>query len=393
MLIALVTGIAVTLGTHGSDARSDDLPRSSSDDAPTPAVQRSAADEALAAKDATIVQTVLRLSGIDVNGTPKLRDAVLRHLKTLEGEPEYVALVKSLKVRGVEAELLRLASHFPDSTVGVAAAELLLEFEQTELLVAAIGGKDERQAANVVRALGRVGNERSLELIQPLVTDRRVARTIRTAAVAAVGRNVIGPRFLLERVIAGEIPGDVSFALANALLASPDPKIRAEAAKHVTLPAAAEGVAVPPAADLVKRSGDATRGEQLFMTTATCGKCHKVRGRGKEVGPDLSEIGGKLSQDAMYVSILDPSAGISHNYETYSAILESGNVVTGILVSRTDEHVTLRDAEAIDKTFPMSAVEELIKSDASLMPADLQKTMTARDLVDIVAFLATLKKR
>jgi hypothetical protein len=32
------------------------------------------------------------------------------------------------------------------------------------------------------------------------------------------------------------------------------------------------------------------------------------------------------------------------------------------------------------------------KSEISLMPADLQKTMTVQDLLDVVEYLATLKK-
>ncbi len=103
-----------------------------------------------AAKDATIVQTILRLKGIDVDGTPKLKAAVLRHLKTVEGKPEYVDLIKSLKVRGVEAELLRLAVDKPDSTEGVGAAELLLEYQEAQRIRDVIHGSDEAQAASAV---------------------------------------------------------------------------------------------------------------------------------------------------------------------------------------------------------------------------------------------------
>ena len=345
-----------------------------------------------AAKDATIVQTILRLKGIDVDGTPKLKAAVLRHLKTVEGKPEYVDLIKSLKVRGVEAELLRLAVDKPDSTEGVGAAELLLEYQEAQRIRDVIHGSDEAQAASAVAVLGRVGSSQALQLIQPLVTDPQNSRVVRSAAAMAVGRNLIGQRFLLERVAAGELPQDLNFAVANALFSSPDQDIRRRAAKYLKLPAAAKGVPLPPVAELVKQAGNASRGQQLFKTTGTCIKCHKVRGEGKEVGPDLSEIGSKLSKEAMFVSILDPSAGISHNYESYTAILESGNIVTGIVVSRTDERVTLRNAEAIDKTYQMSEVEELVKNTVSIMPADLQQTMTARDLVDVVEFITTLKK-
>ncbi len=352
-----------------------------------------AADAAQAARDATLVQTVLRLKGIDVNSTPKLRDAVLRHLGTLQGKPEYVELVRKLNVRGVEAELLQLALQRPDRTEGVGAAELLLKFGETDRLRAELRGDDASQAALVAEVLGRVGTQSALELIQPLVTDNDAERTVRTAAAAAVGRNLIGQRFLLERVKKGQLPADVTFAVANALLASPDPRLRAEAAKHLKLPAAAEGVPLPPVAELAARSGDVALGQQLFQTKGTCIKCHKVRGEGKEVGPDLSEIGSKLSKEAMYVAILDPSAGISHNYESFTAVLASGNVVTGLVISRTDEQIVLRNAEAIDKTISLTEVDELIKSPVSIMPADLQKTMTADELVDIVAYLISLKKK
>ncbi|MCH8830947.1 MAG: c-type cytochrome, partial [Planctomycetes bacterium] len=129
-----------------------------------------------------------------------------------------------------------------------------------------------------------------------------------------------------------------------------------------------------------------------FNTTGNCAKCHQVNGLGKQVGPDLSEIGKKLSRRAMYDSILFPSAGISHNYETYIVALESGNTVNGIVVSRTAKSISLKGADAIVRTFKTSDVEFIRKQNVSLMPADLQKTMTADELVDVVAYMMTLKK-
>ena len=80
---------------------------------------------------------------------------------------------------------------------------------------------------------------------------------------------------------------------------------------------------LPPIEELVKRTGDAIEGRILFNTTATCVKCHKVDGIGKDVGPDLTEIGSKLSRHALYESILYPSAGISHNYETWTIVTKA----------------------------------------------------------------------
>ncbi len=92
------------------------------------------------------------------------------------------------------------------------------------------------------------------------------------------------------------------------------------------------------------------------------------------------------------VSILDPNAGISHNYEAWLAVTNDGKTVTGLLVSKTDSEVVLKDAAGIVYTLKLADVDELKKLTTSLMPADLQKLLTPQDLVDVVDFLTTLKK-
>ena len=91
-------------------------------------------------------------------------------------------------------------------------------------------------------------------------------------------------------------------------------------------------------------------------------------------------------------SVLFPSAGISHNYESWVVALADGTVVTGLLISRTPDSVTIRNVEAIDRKMATGDIEELKKQTISLMPADLQKLMTAADLVDVVEYLVTLRK-
>jgi putative heme-binding domain-containing protein len=138
--------------------------------------------------------------------------------------------------------------------------------------------------------------------------------------------------------------------------------------------------------------GNAERGRTVFHKTGECAKCHVVGGEGKEVGPNLSEIGGKLSKPALLESILYPSAGIAHSYETWSAVTADGNVIAGLLVSQTDDAVTLKKEDSLTVTLKPSQIDELVKQKISLMPADLQKTMTTQELVDVVEYLTTLKK-
>ena len=89
--------------------------------------------------------------------------------------------------------------------------------------------------------------------------------------------------------------------------------------------------------------------------------------------------------------MLAPSAAISHNFETWTAVLADGRSITGLSVSQSTEQVVIRAADGIDVTIPRVDVEELVKQPISLMPADLVAALSAEELVDLVAWLETLR--
>lgn len=347
---------------------------------------------AQAAKDRTVVETLLRLKGMDVNASPAWKAAATRHLATLKGTPKFVELAEKLKLKGIEEDLFHIALEDPASTQGAKAALLLAQHGELGRFIAVAQGKDEPKALAAIAALANVATDPAMEALKPFVGAQDLSGPVRNAATRALGKNLHGQKYLLQLAESKSLPEELKFAAADVLLGSSDPAIRTAAAKHVSLPAGANSKPLPPVAELVRMKGDAASGRKLFFSTATCSKCHQVRGEGKQVGPELTEIGSKLTRDAFFVSILDPSAGISHNFESYSAVTTGGLVLNGILVSRTDDSVTLRTAEAIDKEIPTAELEELQKSPVSLMPANLQQNLSAQDLVDIVEFLATLKK-
>lgn len=150
---------------------------------------------------------------------------------------------------------------------------------------------------------------------------------------------------------------------------------------------------MPPISRLITMKGDAKHGGIIFHTSGTCHKCHQVGKLGKELGPALTEIGSKLSRQAMYESILFPSAGISHNYESYTLLLTNGTTVSGLITSETDDSISIKGIDLIVRTFDTDDVEEKVKQKISLMPADLQKVMSVQDTVDVVEYLQTLKKK
>jgi putative heme-binding domain-containing protein len=156
-------------------------------------------------------------------------------------------------------------------------------------------------------------------------------------------------------------------------------------------PQAKGGKKLPPVSELLARTGNPVNGKVLFAGAGTCAKCHIVNGEGKAVGPNLSGIGAKLSREALYESILAPSAAISHSYETFTALLKDGRSFTGLLISQSPEKIVIRGADSIDVILPAGEVEELVKQPVSLMPADLVTALSADELVDLVAWLETLR--
>jgi putative heme-binding domain-containing protein len=343
-------------------------------------------------KDRLKVQTLVRLMQFDLSDKPELKAAVLRHVETLKGTDEYLDLVGKFQLAEAKEELARLMIDKFDSSQGVDAARLLSKFGAKETLAAAIASKDETAAGKAISVVGQVGDAGLNDILLPVMNDVERNVAMRSAALAAIGRNGPGQQMLLDLVKEGKLAKELNFAAANVLLTSADEKIKVEAGKHLMLPATADSKPLPPVAELVKREGDASHGKTLFAGVGTCGKCHKVAGEGKDVGPDLSEIGSKLSKEALYVSILDPSAGINFNYETSTILLADGTVLNGIVVSQTDDEVTVKTAEAIVRKIPRDEIDDMKKQAISLMPQDLQKSLTAENLVDVVEYLTTLKK-
>ena len=343
-------------------------------------------------KDKLVVETLLRLKRYDVSGNEKWKAAVGRHLQTIKGTPPYLDLVKAFGVTDAIPDLLELAISSHAETIGVNAASVLLDFKQSALLLNEINGGDSTRALAIAGALSLSAHPAGYTILKPIVTDASSSRQIRSVAIRGVGTTKQGQQYLVDLLSAEQIPDELLFTTGTVLFGSSDPLIVKSAREFITLPKTANATPVPPVNELIRLKGDAVAGKVVFDNKGTCIKCHQVGETGKEIGPSLSEIGSKLSKEAMFVSILDPSAGVSHNYETYAIALTSGNVLSGILISRSDDEVVVRNAEGIDRVIPVTEIDDIAKTGISLMPADLQKVMTVQELVNVVAYLGQLKK-
>jgi putative heme-binding domain-containing protein len=329
------------------------------------------------------------------------RDEVLndaKHFATFKafldgerGKPRLIDLLERFRVPGYSAELLSLAQSHPQTNLGVRAVKLLFDLGDKSPLEAALKSHDLKTVEETLAALSSAEDPRAAKLLWPIVDDTQRPLDIRRQAIRAVARSRRGADEVLTRAEQGHLDASLREAASASVYASASESIRARAAKAFPLPPAVDARPLPPVRQLLRRRGDARKGEIVFATVGTCAKCHVVNGQGKDVGPNLSEIGAKLSRPAIYESILFPSAGISHNFAAYTVVLTNGNAVSGILVSRTPDSIAIKGIDAITRTYRMSEVEEIKEQSVSLMPADLQKAMTADDLVNVVEYLTTLK--
>jgi putative membrane-bound dehydrogenase-like protein len=339
-------------------------------------------------------EAVNRLPNFDIAKNPEHAKALNKLLDQTRGTEQFVSLVDKFSLADRYPDLLAIADANAESQLGVEAIRVLLSKpQQRPLIKEALNGQDAKLAVNTARALGNSGDGRTVTLLLPIVTGKDHPSELRQEAVKALAKSPKGANELIAMATDKKLDPGLTQATAFALHASANENVKQQAAKLFPLPPSKNDKPLPPLAQLLKTKGDVSRGKVVFNMTGTCAKCHVVNGEGKEVGPNLSEIGSKLSREAMFESILYPSAGISHNYETYVLLLDDGNQVSGILTSQTPEEVSIKGIDAIVRSYKRSQIEEMQKQSISLMPADLQKVMTAEELVDVVEYVSTLKKK
>jgi putative heme-binding domain-containing protein len=139
--------------------------------------------------------------------------------------------------------------------------------------------------------------------------------------------------------------------------------------------------------------GDAARGRALFMDLKgmACVKCHKVKGEGGEVGPDLFGVAAKFNRAQLAESVLYPSRQILDGYKVTRVLTKDGDVKAGRLAADTAEELVLLDAEGRRLSIRKADVDRRQESELSLMPDGLNTGLSLQDFADLIAYLETLK--
>lgn len=338
-----------------------------------------------------VVEALMRLDDFDLKADEKLSAIVRQYVASLKDDPSQLRVIQKLKLGGFADRLVELATLWGASTNSVQALDLAVEQGNLSKLVDMLMAPNpDEKTLSISKALS-LSNRRDVQEVLVKLLESDAAKSIKVDASVGMARAKARHGKLIELAKANKIPVEAKPIIGASLRGSDNEQIRA-AANELFPTLKSSQASLPPMEALVRRNGSVERGKALYTGVATCSQCHVVGNEGKNVGPNLSEIGSKLSKDAMYVSILAPSAGISHNYESYAARTKDDEVIIGLLVSDSPESITIKDAKGIERTLPKNQIEELKKQEKSLMPENLQETMDVQGLVDLVEYLMSLKK-
>lgn len=140
---------------------------------------------------------------------------------------------------------------------------------------------------------------------------------------------------------------------------------------------------------LVRETGNPERGRAVFLDArkSQCVNCHKLEGRGQQVGPDLTRIWDTHTIAKIMESLIDPSKELKEGYAAYTIVTNGGQVYTGLKIAADDKQVVLRDAQGKDIALPRDTIDELEESRNSLMPEGVLAPLSFQEFIDLVAFL------
>ena len=143
------------------------------------------------------------------------------------------------------------------------------------------------------------------------------------------------------------------------------------------------------------RLGDAVRGAKLFFNEkVACATCHALD-YGYQLGPHLTDARSEATHAHLVESILKPSAKIRDGYQSVTVVTADGEVLSGFLVSQTDDEVVLSlpSDKGAKRTVAKDDIDELLPQEQSTMPVGLVGQLEDRQaFLDLARFVFAISE-
>lgn len=131
--------------------------------------------------------------------------------------------------------------------------------------------------------------------------------------------------------------------------------------------------------------GDAAKGRALFFGAARCSQCHMMDGNGGFLGADLSGYGKTHTAAEIRAAILNPGK----TARATTVITHDGANFTGILRNEDNFSLQLQTPDGAFHFFEKSSVKQIERNGAPLMPEDYGRSLSKRDIDNLVTYLIT----
>jgi putative membrane-bound dehydrogenase-like protein len=222
-----------------------------------------------------------------------------------------------------------------------------------------------------------------------ILMDEHASKRDRERAAGRLAADPEGAIILIAIAADDQFPKEFNDVVSERLTRNTDLGVRALASQYFPRHGV-DGAPLPPIKELVAMKGNARDGRTVFFgNTASCFRCHKFDGEGKDVGPDLTSIRTKYQRLELLDNILNPSANIAFGYEPWIVKMKDGQVHSGFILADGQTTVTLKESTGEQRALPKDQIKFRLKQTISVMPDNVALGLSAQQLVDLADFLLT----
>jgi putative membrane-bound dehydrogenase-like protein len=324
-----------------------------------------------------------------VMANPEAYQQLEKVVASMEPDYQYIDLVNRFQVNSQKQRLYSLVKQLKGAGNGMDPAKSLFGLGAKSMLVKGLVSEPDSIRLNILESLRWIGTKESIDLIYKTAFSKGQSAAVRKAATSFIGNTEAGHDILFAALDSKKVPTSLIPAAVEGLGMSWKKSVRERSRKYLTADVMANGKPLPEINELIHMEGSMAKGKAVYKSY--CATCHKIGAEGMDYGPGLSNIGGKLTKEALYSAIIHPNIGISFGYEGYDIELKDGTKLSGIVGSKTETDISLRMVGGSSQNIRTSAIKSMTKLDYSIMPSGLAQSMGTEDLVHLVTYLKTLK--
>jgi putative heme-binding domain-containing protein len=135
--------------------------------------------------------------------------------------------------------------------------------------------------------------------------------------------------------------------------------------------------------------GNAQNGETIYR--ASCASCHRVKGQGGRLGPDLSRVGSARSRETMVKRIRGGIEAMGAGFEPVTLTPTDGPPISGVKKNEDLFSVQIMDSRERIQGYEKDKMKSVENGKRSAMPAFPSSRLSDSDLDDVVRYLQTLR--